>query len=76
MDLGGETRQVVAGIADAYSPEEIIGRRVIFLRNLKPRAIRGIESQGMILAAHGDKDDVVLALSGIDREVPAGTKIR
>ena len=73
VDLGGETRQVVAGIADAYSPEEIIGRRVIFLRNLKPRAIRGIESQGMILAAG---DDVVLALSGIDREVPAGTKIR
>ena len=64
---------MVAGIADAYSPEEIIGRRVIFLRNLKPRAIRGIESQGMILAAG---DDVVLALSGIDREVPAGTKIR
>jgi methionyl-tRNA synthetase len=74
VDLGGgEVRQVVAGIADAYAPEAIVGRRVIFLANLAPRKIKGIESQGMILAAGEDK---VLALSAIDREVPPGTKVR
>jgi methionyl-tRNA synthetase len=73
LDIGGETRQVVAGIAEAYAPEELIGRRVIFLANLKPKPIKGIESQGMILAAGAD---AVLALSATDRDVPAGTKIR
>jgi methionyl-tRNA synthetase len=74
VDLGnGELRQVVAGIADAYGPDEVVGRRVIFLCNLAPRKIRGIESQGMILAAG---DEQVLALSGLDREVPAGTRVR
>ncbi|MBI4508244.1 MAG: methionine--tRNA ligase [Deltaproteobacteria bacterium] len=73
LDMGGETRQVVAGIAEAYKPEDLLGRQVIFLANLKPAVIRGIESQGMILAA-GDKQ--VLALSALDRDVPAGTKVR
>ncbi len=73
LDIGGETRQVVAGIAESYAPEDLIGRRVIFLANLKPKPIKGIESQGMILAAGAD---AVLALSGLDRDVPAGTKIR
>jgi methionyl-tRNA synthetase len=73
IDLGGEQRQVVAGIAASYAPEELVGRRVILLANLAPRKIRGIESQGMILAA-GEAE--VLALSALDRDVPAGTKIR
>ena len=74
LDVGaGETRTVVSGIAPAYTPETMVGRTVIYLSNLAPRKIRGVLSQGMILAA-GDAD--VLGLSALDRDVPPGTKIR
>ena len=73
VDLGGERRQVVAGIAEAYQPADLVGRKVIFLANLKPATIRGVESQGMILAA-GDAE--ILGLSALDRDVPVGTKVR
>ncbi len=73
LDVGGETRIVVSGIAGVYSPEQIIGRTVVYLANLAPAKIRGVLSQGMILAA-GDAD--VLALAAFDRDVPAGTKVR
>jgi methionyl-tRNA synthetase len=74
LDVGEpEPRQVVAGIAEAYQPEELIGRKVIFLANLEPATIRGVTSQGMILAA-GEK--AVVGLSALDRDVPVGTKVR
>ncbi|HWE26673.1 MAG TPA: methionine--tRNA ligase, partial [Polyangia bacterium] len=73
VDLGEEQRQVVAGIAEAYAPEALVGKRVIFVANLKPATIRGVESQGMILAAGGEQ---ILGLSAIDKEVPPGTKVR
>lgn len=73
LDLGAEQRTVVSGIAGAYAPEALIGRTVIYLANLKPAKLRGVVSQGMILAA-GDAE--VLALSALDRDVPPGTKIR
>ena len=74
LDVGaGETRTVVSGIAPAYTPETMVGRTVIYLSNLAPRKIRGVLSQGMILAA-GDTD--VLGLSALDRDVPPGTRIR
>ena len=74
LDVGtGETRTVVSGIAPAYTPEIVVGRTVIYLSNLAPRKIRGVLSQGMILAA-GDAD--VLGLSALDRDVPPGTRIR
>ncbi len=74
LDVGAdEPRTVVSGIAPAYSPETMVGRTVIYLSNLAPRKIRGVLSQGMILAA-GDAD--VLGLSALDRDVPPGTKIR
>jgi methionyl-tRNA synthetase len=74
LDVGaGETRTVVSGIAPAYTPEAMVGKTVIYLSNLAPRKIRGVLSQGMILAA-GDAD--VLGLSALDRDVPPGTKIR
>jgi methionyl-tRNA synthetase len=74
IDVGEpQPRQVVAGIAEAYAPEELVGKHVIFLANLAPRAIRGIQSQGMILAAGDEK---ILGLSALDRNVPAGTKVR
>ena len=73
LDIGGETRQVVAGIAERYEPAELVGRKVIFLANLKPAKIRGVKSEGMVLAA-GDK--AILGLSAIDTDVPPGTIIR
>jgi methionyl-tRNA synthetase len=73
LDIGGAPRTVLSGIAPAYTPETIVGKTVIYLSNLAPKKIRGIESQGMILAAG---DDEVLGLSGLDRDVPPGTKIR
>jgi methionyl-tRNA synthetase len=73
VDLGGERRQVVAGIAAAYAPEQLVGRRVIFLANLKPAKIGGVVSEGMILAA-GDAE--ILALSALDRDCPLGTRVR
>jgi methionyl-tRNA synthetase len=60
VDIGTETRQVVAGIATKYAPDQLIGKSVIVVTNLKPAVIRGIESQGMILAA-GDKTVEALA---------------
>jgi methionyl-tRNA synthetase len=74
LDVGqAEPRTVVSGIAAAYAPEQLVGKTVIYLANLKPAKLRGVVSQGMILAA-GDAD--VLALSALDRDVPPGTIIR
>jgi methionyl-tRNA synthetase len=73
LDLGAEQRTVVSGIAAAYAPEALVGKTVIYLANLKPAKIRGVVSQGMILAA-GDAE--VLGLSALDRDVPPGTRIR
>ncbi len=74
LDVGESTpRTVVSGIAAAYAPEALVGKTVVYFANLAPRKIRGVMSQGMILAA-GDAD--VLALSALDRAVPPGTPIR
>ncbi len=72
IDLG-ETRQLVAGIGNAYAPEELVGREIIVVANLEPRTLMGLESQGMLLAAHGD--DGVPFLLMPDKEVPPGSKI-
>jgi len=73
LDMGGETKQVVAGMAPAYAPEEFIGKQVPILVNLEPRKLRGIESQGMILAADVDGKPVMLMP---DKEVPPGSMVR
>jgi methionyl-tRNA synthetase len=74
VDLGEpEPRSIVAGIALAYAPDQIVGKQVIVVANLEPATIRGIRSQGMLLAA-GDAQ--ILGLSAIDRHVPAGTRVR
>jgi methionyl-tRNA synthetase len=74
LDVGEpQPRAVVSGIAAAYAPEQLVGKTVIYLANLKPAKIRGVVSQGMILAA-GEAD--VLGLSALDRDVPPGTRIR
>ena len=72
MDLGYEKRQVVSGIAKWYSPEQLIGKTVALVANLKPAKLCGVESQGMILAA-GEETVRVLFLD--DTTVP-GERIR
>lgn len=76
IDLGeAEPRQILAGIAQYYEPEKLIGRKVIVVANLAPRKLRGLESQGMILAASvGEEGRPVLA--GFLEDVPNGAKLR
>jgi len=71
IDLGEEKRQIVAGIAQFYEPEKLKGREIVVVVNLEPRILRGIESQGMLLAA----DDNGPVLLSLDKEVPPGAKI-
>ncbi len=73
VDLGGEQRQVVAGIGKKYTPEELIGRRVVIVANLKPAKLMGVESQGMVLAA-GDAE--VKELVTLMSDVELGTKVK
>lgn len=73
VDLGNETRTLVAGIAETYSPEELIGRQITVLVNLQPAVIRGVVSEGMLLAADVDGKAVLLSP---DREVPNGSVVR
>ena len=60
VDLGGEERQVISGIAQYYKPEELVGKYVVLVANLKPVKLRGELSQGMILAAGNDGDDLII----------------
>jgi len=72
VDDGDDTRQIVAGIAHKYSPEQLTGKRVVVVVNLKPTKIRGVESQGMLLAAtHGDK----LVLLTTDEDIESGSSV-
>jgi len=61
VDLGSEKRQIVAGLAENYQPEELIGKTVVVVANLKPATIRGVESQGMLLAVKEGKDLVIVS---------------
>jgi len=75
VDIGSEVRQIVAGIAKAYEPEKLIGRKVVIVTNLQPRKLRGLESNGMIVAASlGDEGQPVLA--GFLEDVPVGAKLK
>ena len=73
LDLGFEKRQVVSGIAEHYKPEELVGRKVICVTNLKPVKLRGELSQGMILAG---SEDGVLALASVAETLPNGAKVK
>ncbi len=64
IDLGGETRQIVAGVAQFYSPEEITGRLIVVVANLKPAKVRGIESNGMLLAAKSGNELKLVSVAG------------
>ena len=73
VDLGGEQRQIVAGIRAHYAPEALVGRQVVVVANLEPAMLRGVESQGMLLAASSG-DRVVLVRP--DDPVAAGAVVR
>jgi methionyl-tRNA synthetase len=74
VDLGTEVRQVVAGIAEAYAPEALIGRKVVIVANLAPRKLRGLESNGMIVAATAEGGKPVLC--SFLEDVPVGTRLK
>jgi methionyl-tRNA synthetase len=73
IDLGGEERQIVAGIALSYTPEALVGRTIIVVANLETARIRGVESQGMLLAADLGGRPV---LAGFADDVAPGTRVR
>ena len=73
IKIGEENRQIVAGIAEHYSPEELVGKKIVVVANLKPAVIRGVESNGMLLAV-STKDSVIL-VTPEDTDVPSGLKV-
>ena len=73
IDLGSEVRQIVSGIAEHYQPEQLVGRKVLVVTNLKPVKLRGELSEGMVLAA---SNDGVLTLPTIIDELPNGSKVK
>ncbi|MGZ4813677.1 MAG: methionine--tRNA ligase [Terriglobales bacterium] len=74
VDIGTEVRQIVAGIAEAYAPETLVGRKVVIVANLAPRKLRGLESNGMIVAASLEGGQPVLA--GFLEDVPVGARLK
>ncbi|MFA5008238.1 MAG: methionine--tRNA ligase subunit beta [Candidatus Omnitrophota bacterium] len=73
VDLGDRQANIVAGIRSSYTPEELIGKLVVVVANLEPKMLRGVESNGMLLAAHSEDKIVVLTT---DKEVLAGSFIK
>jgi methionyl-tRNA synthetase len=73
VDVGGESRQLVAGIKKTYAPEDLVGKNIIVVFNLKPARLRGVESQGMLLAAQTEDGPV---LATIARDVPSGSRVK
>ena len=71
--IGAEVRQIVSGISKYYKPEEMVGKKVAVVTNLAPRTICGVESQGMILAAMDDKDN--LSVMTVDKDIVSGSEI-
>lgn len=74
VDLGGEQRQIVSGIRAHYSPEQMIGKLIIVVGNLAPRMMRGMESQGMLLAASNEDRSRIIVLVP-EADIPPGSKV-
>ena len=74
VDTGTDRRTIVAGIAEAYQPEQLVGRTIVIVANLQPAKLMGVESNGMVLA--GSLDGGMPVLIGFDREVPPGARVR
>src|SRR6185436_17556125 len=75
VDVGFEKRQIVAGIAKAYEPEKLVGRKVVIVANLAPRKLRGLESNGMIVAASLGEGDLPV-LAGFHEDIPNGARLK
>jgi len=69
----GEPRQIISGIAKAYAPDELVGKEIVLVANLEPRKIMGMESRGMLLAAHGEGGTPIILT--VERSVSPGSKI-
>ncbi len=74
VDLGSEKRQIVAGIRKHYAPESLLGKQIVVVANLEPATLRGVESQGMLLAASDEEGR--LAVICPEREVAAGARVK
>ena len=72
IEVGGEKRQIVSGIAAWYTPDSLTGKTVVIVSNLKPAVIRGVESNGMLLAAKQGKE---LKLVTVDGEIASGAQV-
>ncbi len=75
VDLGYEKRQILAGIAQYYEPEKLVGRKIVIVANLAPRKMRGLESNGMLLAASLPPDGAPV-LAGFLEDVPLGARLK
>ncbi len=73
VSLGNEKRQIVAGIGNAYEPAQLVGKQIVIVANLAPRTLMGLESKGMLLAAHGSDNKPILL--SIEKNVPEGSTI-
>lgn len=73
IDLGGEERQIVAGIKSSYSKEELIGKQIIVVSNLEPAFLRGVESEGMLLAVQDEKG---ISIISPQRQVKLGSIVK
>ena len=73
VDIGSETRQVVAGIAEAYTPEALVNKKIVLVANLKPAKLMGIESNGMVVAASVDGRPVLATFA---EDVPNGAPLK
>jgi methionine--tRNA ligase beta chain len=74
IDLGGEQRQLVAGIRAHYAPEDLVGKQIVVVANLQPVSLRGVESQGMLLAASDDAGHLAIVVP--ERQVKAGAQVK
>ena len=72
VDIGGEVRTLATGLVPFYGPQDLVGKRIIVLTNLEPRRVRGVQSQGMLLAAEWDGN---VALLTVEKDAPKGAKI-
>ncbi|MEM2637574.1 MAG: methionine--tRNA ligase subunit beta [Candidatus Korarchaeota archaeon] len=73
VSLGAEERDLVAGVASRYTPKELVGKKIVIVANLEPKKIKGLISQGMLLAADAPDGPHILF---VDEDVPAGTRVR
>ncbi len=73
VDFGDHTRTIIAGIGDQYTPEDLNGKKMIFVLNLKPKKLSGVVSEGMMVVA--EEDDGKVHLITVSKDIPNGTKV-